>query len=190
MCFKMNSPATRRVGNGGWPAPDAHTPANRLSRNPQSISRAVASSTAFISPTRVLIEPGVTRELSVKLPQSGEQELAFRIVLQQLPEETHTNAAGTFSRITQSMPAFSEPAQPQTSKLRARRIGTQYLMITNEGGRRARLIAISSNGQIVAARLVSYALAHSSVLVPLNSPLNGSAIDIETDQGHQLVELR
>jgi hypothetical protein len=38
--FKMNSPATRRVGNGGWPAPDAHTPANRLSRNPQSISRA------------------------------------------------------------------------------------------------------------------------------------------------------
>lgn len=150
----------------------------------------VASSTAFISPTRVLIEPGVTRELSVKLPQSGEQELAFRIVLQQLPEETHTNAAGTFSRITQSMPAFSEPAQPQRSKLRARRIGTQYLLITNEGGRRARLIAISSNGQIVAAQLVSYALAHSSVLVPLNSPLNGSAIDIETDQGHQLVELR
>src|SRR5438309_1076632 len=32
--FKMNSPATKRVGNGGWPAPDAHTPANRLSRKP------------------------------------------------------------------------------------------------------------------------------------------------------------
>jgi hypothetical protein len=41
----------------------------------------VASSTAFISPTRVLIEPGVIRRLTVKLPKAGEQELAFRIVL-------------------------------------------------------------------------------------------------------------
>jgi P pilus assembly chaperone PapD len=150
----------------------------------------VASSTAFISPTRVLIEPGATRQLSVKLPESSEQELAFRIVLQQLPEETHTNTAGTFSRIAQSLPAFSEPAQPERSKLRARRIGAQYLLITNEGGRRARLMTISSNGQIVAAQLVSYALAHSNVLVRLNLPLNGSAIDIETDQGHHVVEVR
>jgi hypothetical protein len=150
----------------------------------------VASSMAFISPTRVLIEPGVTRRLTVKLPKAGEQELAFRIVLQQLPEEDHAYATDSFSRITQSMPAFSEPAQPQRPKLRARRIGGQYLLITNEGGRRARLMAISSNRQIVAAQIVSYALAHSNVLVPLNSPLNGSAIDIETDQGHHLVEVR
>src|SRR5207248_7739236 len=29
MCFKMNSPATSRVGNGGWPGPEVHTLANR-----------------------------------------------------------------------------------------------------------------------------------------------------------------
>ena len=50
-------------------------------------------------------------------------------------------------------------------------------------------MAISSNGQVVAAQLVSYALAHSNALVTLNSPLNGSSIDVETDQGHHLVEV-
>src|SRR5881275_265018 len=30
LCFKMNSPATSRVGNGGWPGPEVHTLANRL----------------------------------------------------------------------------------------------------------------------------------------------------------------
>src|SRR5205823_2043282 len=37
--FKMNSPATSRVGKPGCPAPGAQTLANRPSRNIQSISR-------------------------------------------------------------------------------------------------------------------------------------------------------
>src|SRR5262249_5754771 len=44
MCFRMNSPATSRVGNGGWSGPEVQTLANRLSRNGQSISRASRTS--------------------------------------------------------------------------------------------------------------------------------------------------
>ena len=150
----------------------------------------VASSAAFISPTRVVLEPGVTRQFSVKLPEAGERELAFRILLQQLPGETYSYAGDSSSRITQSIPAFSEPAQPQNAKLRARRIDAQHLLITNDGDRRARLIAISSRGQVVAAHLVSFALAHSNVLVPLDYPISGISVDIETDQGRHLIELR
>ena len=40
MCFRINSPATSRVGRPGWPGPGVQTPAKRRSRNPQSISRA------------------------------------------------------------------------------------------------------------------------------------------------------
>src|SRR5205085_848814 len=35
LCFRMNSPATSSVGNGGWPGPEVHTLTNRLSRNCQ-----------------------------------------------------------------------------------------------------------------------------------------------------------
>src|SRR3546814_13317995 len=33
MCLRMNSPATRRVGSGGWPGPGAQVEAKRRSRN-------------------------------------------------------------------------------------------------------------------------------------------------------------
>jgi len=150
----------------------------------------VASSTAFISPTRTMIEPGVTRQFSIKLPEAGERELAFRILLQQLPEQTYRYAGDNSSTITQSIPAFSEPAQTQKAKLRARRIDSQHLLITNDGDRRARLISISSRGQVVAGHLVSFALAHSNLLVSLSYPLSAASVDIETDQGHHLVEVR
>ena len=150
----------------------------------------VASPTAFISPTRAMIEPGVTHQFSVKLPEAGERELAFRILLQQLPKESYSYAGDSSSTITQSIPAFSEPAQAQKAKLRARRIDAQHLLISNDGDRRARLIAISSGGQVVVAHLVSFALAHSKVLISLNYPLSGTSVDIKTDQGHHLAEVR
>jgi hypothetical protein len=150
----------------------------------------VASSAAFISPKRVKIEPGATREFIVRLPATAEHELAFHIVLQQISGDTNIQAGHPVSTITQSLPAFSEPAQRQEAILRARRIDPQHLLITNDGGRRARLVAIRSNGQIVASGLVGYALAHSSVLVPLNSAAIGRTVDIVTDRGHSLVEIR
>jgi P pilus assembly chaperone PapD len=150
----------------------------------------VASSVAVISPSRLTIVPGGTNQFSVQLPKPAERELAFRIMLQQLPEDAGIYTGQILPTITQSLPAFSESAQPQKMKLRARRIDAQYLLITNDGGRRARLITITSNGQVVAAGLVSHALAHSSVLVKLTSPMHGQTVDIETDQGHQFVEVR
>ena len=44
MCFRMNRPATSRVGSAGWPGPASHTEPKRPSRNSQSISPASRTS--------------------------------------------------------------------------------------------------------------------------------------------------
>ena len=90
----------------------------------------------------------------------------------------------------QSLPAFAEPAQPTPALLRARLIDPRHLLISNEGGRRARLADIKADGQMVGPGLVGYALAHSSVRVALVAPVRAGKVEIDTDQGRRTVELR
>ena len=148
------------------------------------------SPAAIISPPGMWIQPGATYNLRVQLPPADDRELAFRVILQQLPEKSEIQAGRIVFSVTQSLPAFSEPAQLTPAALRARLVDPQHLMITNDGGRRARLADIKAEGQLVGPGLVGYALARSTVLVTLKSPIRATKIEIETDQGSRIVELR
>ncbi|MBV9016943.1 MAG: molecular chaperone [Alphaproteobacteria bacterium] len=148
------------------------------------------SNAAVVSPPGIWVLPGATYNLRIQLPPASDRELAFRVILQQLPDKGEIQAGRIVFAVTQSLPAFAEPAQPTPAVLHGRIVDPQHLLITNDGGRRARLADIRVDGRLVEPGLVGYALAHSSVLVTLRSPVRAGRVEIETDQGRRIVELR
>src|SRR6202045_3135379 len=148
------------------------------------------SSAAIVSPPGMWIQPGATYNLRIQLPPANDREVAYRVILQQLPDKSEIQAGRIVFAVTQSLPAFAEPAQPTPAVLRARLVDPRHLLITNDGGRRARLADIKADGQVVGPGLVGYALAHSSVLVALKSPVRGGSVEIDTDQGRRVFEIR
>jgi hypothetical protein len=74
--------------------------------------------------------------------------------------------------------------------LRARFIDSRRILISNDGGRRARIANLSQDGRTVIAGLIGYALAHSRLEVLLPSPVHPGAIALETDGGSRDVEIR
>ena len=159
-------------------------------QNPSGQDVLTESSAAIVSPPGMWVQPGATYNLRIQLPPANDRELAFRVILQQLPDKSEIQSGRIVFAVTQSLPAFAEPAQPTPATLRARLVDPRHLLVTNEGGRRARLADIKADGQIVGPGLVGYALAHSSVLVALRTPVRAGKVDIDTDQGHRTIELR
>jgi P pilus assembly chaperone PapD len=145
---------------------------------------------AVVSPPGMWVSPGATYNVRIQLPAASDRELAFRVILQQLPDKSEIQSGRIVFAVTQSLPAFSEPTQPTPAVLRARIVDPQHVLVTNDGGRRARLADIKANGQMIAPGLVGYALAHSSVLVTLKTPVRAGTIEIETDQGRRAIEVR
>jgi fimbrial chaperone protein len=159
-------------------------------QNPSGQDVLTESSAAIVSPPGMWVQPGATYNLRIQLPPANDRELAFRVILQQLPDKSEIQSGRIVFAVTQSLPAFAEPAQPTPAALRARLLDPRHLLVTNEGGRRARLADIKADGQIVGPGLVGYALAHSSVLVALRTPVRAGKVDIDTDQGRRTIELR
>lgn len=145
---------------------------------------------AVISPPGIWVQPGATYNLRIQLPPATDRELAFRVMLQQLPDKSDIQAGRIVFAVTQLLPAFSEPTELTPAVLHARLVDPQHLLISNDGGRRARLADIKADGRIVAPGLVGYALGHSSFLVALKSPVGAGRIELDTDQGRRVVELR
>jgi fimbrial chaperone protein len=148
------------------------------------------SAAAIVSPPGMWIQPGATYNLRIQLPPANDREVAYRVILQQLPDKSEIQAGRIVFAVTQSLPAFAEPAQPTPAMLRARLVDPRHLLITNDGGRRARLADIKADGQVVGPGLVGYALAHSSVLVAVKSPVRAGKVEIDTDQGRRVVDIR
>jgi fimbrial chaperone protein len=148
------------------------------------------SSAAIVSPPGMWIQPGATYNLRIQLPPANDREVAYRVILQQLPDKSEIQAGRIVFAVTQSLPAFAEPTQPTPAVLRARLVDPRHLLITNDGGRRARLADIKADGQMLGPGLVGYALAHSSVLVALKSPVRAGKVEIDTDQGRRSVDIR
>jgi fimbrial chaperone protein len=159
-------------------------------QNPSGQDVLTESAAAIVSPPGMWVQPGATYNLRIQLPPANDRELAFRVILQQLPDKSEIQSGRIVFAVTQSLPAFAEPAQPTPATLRARLVDPRHLLVTNEGGRRARLADIKADGQIVGPGLVGYALAHSSVLVALRTPVRAGKVDIDTDQGRRTIELR
>src|SRR5438034_684877 len=76
---------------------------------------------AIVSPPGMWVQPGATYNLRIQLPPASDRELAFRVILQQLPDKSEIQAGRLVFAVTQSLPAFAEPAQLTPAVLRVRR---------------------------------------------------------------------
>jgi P pilus assembly chaperone PapD len=148
------------------------------------------SPTAVVSPPAVWVGPRTTYNLRVQLPPAGDRELAFRVLVQQVPDKSEFQAGRIVFAVTQRLPAFSEPPELPPPALHARIIDKLHLLVTNEGGRRARLSDLKADGRVVAPGLLGYALAHSSVSIALTTPVRPGTIEVETDLGRRTVDAR
>lgn len=149
------------------------------------------SDTAVASPPAMWVAPHSTYNLRVKLPDGATgQERAFRVMIKQLPDRGDIVAGRIVFALTQSLPAFVEPADMQPPSLRARFIDARRILVSNDGGRRARIANIAQDGRVVAPGLIGYALQHSALAVLLPTPVHPGTIEVETDVGRRTLELR
>lgn len=151
----------------------------------------IESDTAIASPPATWIGPHSTYNLRVKLPSGAPgQERAFRILIKQLPDRSDITAGHIAFALTQSLPAFAEAAEPRPAMLHGRFVDPRHVMITNEGGRRARIANIAQDGRLVAPGLAGYALSRSMLAVSLASPVRPGVLAIDTDMGRVTVDVR
>ncbi len=151
----------------------------------------VESDTAIASPPAMWVRPHSTYNLRVKLPGGAPgQERAFRVTIKQLPERSDIVAGHIVFALTQSLPAFLEPADMQPAALRGRFTDARRILISNDGGRRARVANITQDGRVVAPGLIGYALQHSSLAGALPAPVHPGPIEVETDIGRRTLDVR
>jgi fimbrial chaperone protein len=149
------------------------------------------SDTAIASPPAMWVGPHSTYNLRVKLPAGAPgQERAYRVMIKQLPDRSDITAGRIVFALTQNLPAFAEPADLQPPALRGRLIEPRTILISNDGGRRARLANITQDGHVIAPGLVGYALQHSAVTVPLPEAAHPGTIEVETDMGRRTLTVR
>ena len=148
------------------------------------------SAAAVVSPPAMWVGPRSTCNLRIQLPPAGDRELAFRVLVQQVPDKSEFQAGRIVFAVTQRLPAFSEPPALPPPALHARIIDNLHLLVTNDGGRRARLSDLKADGRVAAPGLLGYALAHSSVSIALRTPVRPGTIEVETDLGRRTVDAR
>ena len=149
------------------------------------------SDMAIASPPAMWVGPHSTYNLRVKLPVSeGGRERAYRVLIKQLPDRSDITAGRIVFALTQSLLAFAEPADLQPPALRGRLVDARHILISNDGGRRARIANIAQDGRVMAPGLNGYALSHSALEILLPSPAHAGAIELETDTGHKTLVLR
>jgi len=151
----------------------------------------VESDAAIASPPALWVEPHSTYNLRLRLPPSSTgQERAFRVRIKQLPVRADIAAGRIVFALTQSLPAFAEPAEPSAPALHGRFLDPRHILIANDGGRHARLANITQDRRMLAPGLVGYALAHSFLSIALPSPMRPGPIEVETDLGPRTVDIR
>lgn len=149
------------------------------------------SETAIASPPAMWVGPHSTYNLRVRLPGGAPgQERAFRVMIKQLPDRSDILAGHIVFALTQSLPAFVEPADMPPPVLQARFMDARHILISNEGGRRARVANIAQDGRVVAPGLVGYALQHSALAVILPVAIHPGTIEVDTDVGRRTFDAR
>ena len=151
----------------------------------------IESETAVASPPAMWVAPHSTYNLRVKLPAGAPgQERAFRVMIKQLPDRSDIQAGRIVFALTQSLPAFVEPADLGPPSLRGRFIDPRRVLISNDGVRRARIANISQDGRVVASGLIGYALGRSALAIVLPESIHPGIIEVETDVGRRTMEVR
>ncbi len=149
------------------------------------------SDTAIASPPALWVGPHSTYNLRVKLPGGAPgQERAFRVLIKQLPARSDIVAGRIVFALTESLPAFVEPAELQPAALRGRFVDARHILVSNDGGRRARLANLTQDGRVIAPGLIGYALSHSTLAILLPLPLHPGTVEVETDMGRRTLDIR
>ena len=149
------------------------------------------SDEALVSPPAMWVNPHTTYNLRLKLPNGAPgQERAFRVMIRQLPDRSDIIAGRIVFALTQSLPAFVEPDSMQPPALRGQLVGARSIIITNDGGRRARLANIRQDGRMVEPGLVGYALQHASLAIALPASVHPGPLEVDTDFGRRTLDVR
>lgn len=181
--------ATFTVANPGTARIYIETSVMEWSKDADGKDLLKESAEAVASPPGIWVPAGASYLVRVSLPPPrGNQERAFRVLAQQVPDRSSFTAGRIVFAVTQSLPAFSQPDSMAPPTLSATLRGTT-LMITNSGGRRSRIQAVRQDGRTLATGLLGYALAGTTSAIPVPG-LHAGHVDIDTDLGPRALEVR
>ena len=143
------------------------------------------------SPPLVRIEPGQKQlvRLIKQVPPDAGKEMAYRVVLDEIPTPG-TNQAGLTFQMRYSVPLFvygsgltADSAKPNLSWRVENSEGKRWLLLTNNGNGHARLSNVTIGGRPIGNGLFGYVLANSSNRWLLNSNVGGE-LEAEMNKGH------
>ncbi len=148
-------------------------------------------SEAIASPPAAWVEAGAEYRFRILVPQAkvGE-EGSYRVLLAQVPSRGELASGQVTMAVTQSIPVFAEPLDLLPPQLTGEMAGPDQLLLRNAGGRRLKVVGITQSGALLAHGLVGYALGRSALLVHLAGPIHAGRLDVMTDLGPRLIDLK
>ncbi len=146
---------------------------------------------AIASPPAAWIEAGAEYRFRFKVPKARPGgESSYRLLLTQVPSRNELASGRVVATVTQSIPVFAEPTNLAPPALTGELAGPDQLRLHNDGGRRLKIVGITQNGELLARGLVGYVLGRSSLLVHLLRPVHPGRVEVTTDLGPRLIELK
>lgn len=147
------------------------------------------STAVVVSPPGFWVAPGGNQLLRLSLPDAPRgREVAYRLVLQQVPDRNSLAAGRVVIAVRQLIPVFAmgeNLAPPQLSAA----LTSGGLLVQNSGGRRARISRITQDNRVLASGLLGYALGGTTTRLPVPG-LRPGRIEIETDLGVRSLDVR
>lgn len=161
----------------------------RWSHNADGVDALAEAPDAIVSPPATWLEPKSEYRIRIKVPKAPPgQELAFRLLLTEVPERDAITSGSVVMAVTQSIPVFSQAAMLKSPSLSATITGST-LSIRNSGGRHLRIAQLTQDGQILKSGLVGYALSGSTLTVKLSAPIHTGRIAFTSDLGPQFIDV-
>lgn len=147
------------------------------------------STAVVVSPPGFWVPAGGNQLLRLSLPQAPQgQEVAYRLVLQQIPDRGALAAGRVVIAVRQLIPVFASGdnlAPPQLSAS----LTPGGILVQNSGGRRLRISRITQDNRVLAGGLLGYALGGTRTRLQVPG-LRPGRVEIETDLGVRIVDLR
>ena len=106
-----------------------------------------------LSPSIVQIDPGLTQTIHVVsfAPRAIGRELAYRVVIDQLPQSVNSEAGATQTRLRLTLPLFAQSESARRGEIHFE-VVRDRLIISNIGGRSVKLanVTLRQGGAIIA----------------------------------------
>ena len=143
---------------------------------------------AVASPPAMWVPPRSSYLVRLRLPAPAPgHEGTYRVTVQNVPDRSAIVSGHIVFAVTQSLPAFSEPAELEPPDLHASLEGGRFY-ISNSGGRRVRVSGVAQDGRTLKQGLLGYALGGARL--GLDLPVHPGRVDIGTDVGTRTLDVR